>query len=897
MNNTSDSMQDRQVLQDEQIRRLCTRAGSLLDHYGICHGIINTPGIDTHALAWVFTYVRLFALKEIRQDMRHNYQTKDISHLQNELSMSLARAYAGTLSSPPEKDRALDRVFIRNIINFIPRGGGNGDELRLFILDIMRRHGIREGHRPGIDDPFLEQWHQKLHSNCTSEDITICEAYIAFQETNSRDFFYQILWDRGRISRDFLRNMARPLTHEPRYMPQLVPDLKHLLWILKQIHGSSQNLHYLLHVSRWQFDGELFSMLEDVENNFGAWWLPGKIIDCRERLRHYLRSDCPRDPLMIDVALDNIYKASIERIDLRTLSGDDLVNLILLTLRNVQLTYDHEKTASCIGLWRRIKYVPDGHAWSREWGLQALAALTYIQSIIHSYTDELSEFIQPKARTIGESCAIGESSITHFAEEVVRSQNTLCLSKLIDTLFPMVRRTAQVGCWKIISQGRGSATGMLGVAESLRSIQGTSSDHHSQIMLVNTVEGIEEIPPWASAILTLSDVDILSHIAIRCRSSRVILCTCYERDAFERLTLCQGRGVTVSIENGTVHCREAAAGGDKAIAVTLAEDREDSRVTGGRGNGSKSGNLARLREKLSSFITVPSSAVIPYEVFEQTLHGNPESLSVFNELTSQLCSDPENYPHLLPRIRGVIHDLTVPADLARFIQKEITGQEGIVSRWSQPLEKALISHIKMVWGSVWNERAYLSRLARNITSDQVHMRVLVQKTIPADYSFIIHTHNPISGSSSEILSEIVVGLGETLAGNSPGTPWGVVSTRKEHRHMITSYPSKQTALFDSRQDESGSESCIVRSDSNDEDLSDSPGAGLYDSYFINKPAPVLVRYDQEKLFWDTGFQRFLFDSIAQVAEEIEGIMKCPQDIEGMYANGSFYVVQTRSQIV
>jgi hypothetical protein len=32
----------------------------------------------------------------------------------------------------------------------------------------------------GRDEPFLEQWHQKLHQNTTPEDVTICEAYLAF---------------------------------------------------------------------------------------------------------------------------------------------------------------------------------------------------------------------------------------------------------------------------------------------------------------------------------------------------------------------------------------------------------------------------------------------------------------------------------------------------------------------------------------------------------------------------------------------------------------------------------------------------------------------------------------------------------------------------------------------
>lgn len=113
------------------------------------------------------------------------------------------------------------RLFARMSLAGLPRGGGDGDAIRMGILNIMREHGIREGHRPvssgctcsnlpqaapatmhrvghmlvdsqtpkrvatqsvvrskclrlryyapialplqGIECHFLEQWHQKLH--------------------------------------------------------------------------------------------------------------------------------------------------------------------------------------------------------------------------------------------------------------------------------------------------------------------------------------------------------------------------------------------------------------------------------------------------------------------------------------------------------------------------------------------------------------------------------------------------------------------------------------------------------------------------------------------------------------------------------------------------------------
>ncbi|MGA1868234.1 MAG: phosphohistidine-like domain-containing protein [bacterium] len=870
-------------LTNHQIKKLLIKTDSLIEHYSICYNILNSPTIDIDTLAWVFVYLRLFSIKDIKLHMRHNYQTKDIAHLQNILSMASATAYTNTYINE-ERDQSLKRICIRNILNFVPRGGGNGDELRLFILDVMRRHGIREGHRPGIDDPFLEQWHQKLHSNCTPEDITICEAYICYQETNSLDLFYKTLWERGEISVDFLRNMPRPLTDPPRYMPQLLPDLKHLLWILKQIHGGLNNFHYLLEMSRWQLDQNLFFMLEEIKNNFGAWWVPGKIIDCRLQLKNYLNGHCPRDPLMIDAALDNMFKTSIEKIKLCTLSEDDIIALIFLSLQNIQLSYDDKKIGLCVDLWKRIKDVPAWDKWSHEWALQVFAALTNIQSIINSHMDHLFRLIQPRAQILGESCTIDKSYQINFAEEVIRSQNTFSLAKLIDTLSPIIRKIGNISHWKLISHGSRSATGTIKPIDSLLSMQGEKLEK-PHIMLVNTIQGIEDIPDNVAALLTRDDVDILSHISIRCRNLNIILATCYDPDQFEKIKSYEGKVLCISIDNDIIHYNEN---------MFLPNDikAKNIKIPCSIKCGSKSSNLQNIKKKISDFIKIPPSVSIPPEVFQHTLHSNIDSSILYEKLLSKLSYDYIKDSSLLFDIKELIYKLIIPPDSAHFIKQKIL-QEGILDRWSQSIEDSIFLNIKKVWGSVWNERSYLSRLSRNIKSARIRMGVLIQNVIPADYSFIIHTHNPITNNNNEIITEIVVGLGETLASNSPGSPLCVISTKKEHTHTIVSYPSKNIAYFNPDKDTS----LIIRSDSNDEDLSDFTGAGLYDSYFLHKPIHTFVEYDQEKLFWNKDFQHSIFTAIVRIAEEIEDIMESPQDIEGIYSNDSFYIVQTRNQII
>jgi alpha-glucan,water dikinase len=64
----------------------------------------------------------------------------------------------------------------------------------------------------GIEDKFLEQWHQKLHTNTTPADITICEAYIDFLHSGDGGHFWHALWEKGGLTRETLATMDHPIT-------------------------------------------------------------------------------------------------------------------------------------------------------------------------------------------------------------------------------------------------------------------------------------------------------------------------------------------------------------------------------------------------------------------------------------------------------------------------------------------------------------------------------------------------------------------------------------------------------------------------------------------------------------------------------------------------------------
>ena len=46
--------------------------------------------------------------------------------------------------------------------------------------------------------------------------------------------------------------------------------------------------------------------------------------------------------------------------------------------------------------------------------------------------------------------------------------------------------------------------------------------------------------------------------------------------------------------------------------------------------------------------------------------------------------------------------------------------------------------------------------------DDVRMAVLVQRVVPAQYAFVIHTRNPSNNDEEEVFCELVRGLGECV---------------------------------------------------------------------------------------------------------------------------------------
>lgn len=164
--------------------------------------------------------------------------------------------------------------------------------------------------------------------------------------------------------------------------------------------------------------------------------------------------------------------------------------------------------------------------------------------------------------------------------------------------------------------------------------------------------------------------------------------------------------------------------------------------------------------------------------------------------------------------------------------------------------------IKKVWASKFNERALLATKKIDVSLNQIFMAVLVQKIIPSEYAYVIHTTNPINSNPNEVYVEACVGLGEALVSDMPGMAMAFSYDKQSAQCFVNSYPSKSIGLH--------SEGFIFRSDSNSEDLPGFAGAGLFDSFTMNQEKMFRVSYQNERLLTDQSFRDSFMSKVGQI---------------------------------
>ena len=876
-------------LADDIIEKEMSRnSWTLMHRFNLCYDLLDKVRNNREGLALIFVWLRFSAVRQL--DWQRNYNTKprELSHAMDRLTLKLSNRY----SNEPG-----DRAFIRLILTTVGRGG-EGQRVRDEVLNIMHRHHIKE-----VSGHFMEEWHQKLHNNTTSDDVVLCEAYLEFLKTDGDlGLFYKRL-EEGGVSRERLKSYERPIKSDPDFVPHLkealIGEFEHFLGILKEVH-SSTDLGTAIHAARYLFDEEMHGLMDFVwlhrdGRDASVCTLVEKITGARRRLsgRFEDNPDNVRTLLFLDLSLEDFLRVAVERNLHLELSGDQLVELVGMALENLCLSEADEEFGHCFRHWGLLREVP---RFGKEWSLQAEAILDRLGRALGSFIDNYYKLLQPKAEFLGRAFQADTWAITLFSEEVVRGRLAFVLSMLLRQLDPILRKSAKLGHWQVISPGQG--TGQVEVVTALGSVQGKRFAHPT-VIVVDKIAGDEEIPERVTAVVTPDVTDIVSHVAIRARNAHLLFATCYDPEVIGELKSLAGRSIKLSVgvagdvifEEGPTEMVDTAPQGLRVspsisrpvfAGYAIPASHFTEKIVGG-----KSLNLRRLHGKLPKWIGLPASVAVPFGVFEMVLaeEKNRRIAKPYEERTRRIDEERNGASdELLGELRKSILALEAPDGFVPSLQG-VMEEAGLAKpeNWDDAW-----TCIKRVWGSKWNKRAYLSRRARGIPHEDLFMAVLIQEVVEADYSFVIHTVNPVTGLRDEIYAEAVLGLGETLVGNYPGRALRFTCKKGKSEPELLAFPSKSIALFGS--------GLIFRSDSNGEDLAGYAGAGLYDSVMLPTSRTASLDYVGERLVQEGDFRRDFLAAIADIGTIVEKHLGAPQDIEGAYSKGRYYVVQTRPQV-
>lgn len=890
---------------------------TLMHRFNLCHELIDEAGDARDAWATLFVWLRYSGIRQL--DWQRNYNTKprELSHAQERLTARLATAFI---------HQSANRDLIRAMLACLGRGG-DGQRIRDEILHIMHRHHIKE-----VGGTWMEQWHQKLHNNTTPDDVVICEAYLAFLHANGDLRAYDQTLLAGGVTRERLAGFERPITQSPEWHPHLKDALLHdfgnYLVLLKSVH-SGTDLFTAINAGGHLLDGGARDTLGWLLHNFqnphtGVTDLVSGITNVRQtlhmRLNHEDSAGIVKELLYLDLALEQALRTVIERAIHSGFSREQLLELIARATENLLLAVGQasclpdapqhftarqtgetpvplQELPQCQREWQRL---PTEDRFSPDWALHAKAALDRLRRAVEGQIDSSYQLLQPKAEALGKAFEADEWVVKLFSEEVVRGQAVFLLSMLIHHFDPVLRKQAKLGDWQVISPS--SATGEVLVAELFRAVQGQRFERPT-IIVAEKVSGDEEPPEGVRAVITPSSVDLVSHVAVRARNASLLFATCYDRVCFDRLKAMQGQVVELKVSaTGDVLFAESAGKISKTPArqdarpkakavpakpsldvLTMAEFAK-GRV------GGKSWHLKEVSAKLPDWLHTPRSVALPFGVFDAVLadRANAAVAKRYRELVASLerglQSASPSVETTLAAIRACLLDLAIPARLQSDLQTTMKQAALPAAKdWSLAAKR-----IKQVWASKWNDRAYFSRQTRGFPHDSVQMAVLIQEVIEAEFAFVIHTVNPFTGNRDEVYAEVVLGLGETLVGNYPGRALSFVCPKRGGTPTVRAYPSKSVGLFGA--------GLIFRSDSNAEDLEGYAGAGLYDSVLLTEPQERTLDYTSERLVWDTAYRAGLLGQIARLGEVAEQAFGAPQDIEGAFSNGKFFVVQTRPQV-
>jgi alpha-glucan,water dikinase len=625
-----------------------------------------------------------------------------------------------------------------------------------------------------------------------------------------------------------------------------------------------------------------------------------------------------RDILFFDISLENYIRQLVEKIIHIQLSFNDYINEITFILENIKISYFNYIEINIIyDDWIKI-VVSKQNDFSFDNMLKIKSVYNRLMRILNNISDFFNNNIQTKAKYLGEQFNINKESIETFSEELIRGTIFFALSILLKKLNKFIREKTLNEKWLIISRGeKEEIKCLIKFEKNLNDIQFEKLKQKT-ILITENINGNEEIPINCIGLIISNNnenyPDVLAHVSVRARNLKIFFVVCLDENIRNELFLYNNKFIKLNIVNTDIKFELIDEIKDEIINNENNEnfENESSKILL-KGNcketennkklyieideynenivGEKSLNTKILYNKVPNlnWLKYPESFSIPFNVISLflSLEENKEIKEKIDKEISKL----SNKKLKKEKIKSILSTLKQLTLSIKFPKEKTIQLKNKLQNFGIPeknIENAYNS-IKKVWSSKYNERVYLSMQKLNLKYEELKISILTQKIIPSEYAFVIHTKNPINNNKKEIFSEIVNGMGETLVSSYEGQSFSFIYNKIDKKYNIKSYQNKSVKLLNS--------GFIFRSDSNLEDIENFSGAGLFDSVCLFDDDIVYMKYYDDLLFCNEKLRNNIINRICDIGIAVEELYNGKeQDIEGVFYNGEFYVVQSRSQV-
>ena len=539
---------------------------------------------------------------------------------------------------------------------------------------------------------------------------------------------------------------------------------------------------------------------------------------------------------------------------------------------------------------------------------------------------------------LGEKLCINQRAILVFVESFIRSNIIFQFSKCCDLLMTIIRDYLQLPPFNIINKGKVQGEFYYFENIDLYN-KAEIKDNNDKILFIEKSDGTEEIPKNVKGIVLNQDLSQLSHISIRVRQHGAVFCCVLDFKVFkEYINKYKNKDLIYfeclderKINIKRIEHLEKLGNPPKEKNIILAESNKnnedkiednvkeendieiliysvkDKNISN---TGSKFEKIKKLNEisENSNLFVVPFALCIPNTVynyfFKSFISENKQYLTKLESTEiKDLDIESEIFRnHFINYIMSLYNQKNTKIKLIlEKIFSEFTSLKSnnnlLAIRSSSNLEdnsgqagaglfdsylninlndeQEIIKNIAKVWASLFNSRAIINRKKLNIKTSEAKMSVIIMQMTEPEFSYVIHTINPVNKDENEIYIELAIGLGETLAqSNQKGAPYRLIYNRKEDKVNILNLSS-------------------------------------YNYLLERKTNDIkIIEYRNQELTKSEEFINNVVKNLGKIGIKIEEEVenknddknKVWQDIEGNYVNignecENYFIVQTRPEIV